>query len=158
MCAYGRAESKVGKVSFGGMWSRLLPFSCLAEGLTLAMLRGSKVKDNSIENPGYSQVSVSLWHSLFLCTGEHTSSQALCSASQVLCVSSGALRIMRSWAGKGRVPGKQLHLVEVGKMLMAPSSEALGAFLDGIHVICQHLCPTGGHPQCLKESWTLCRL
>ena len=77
MCAYGRAESKVGKVSFGGMWSRLLPFSCLAEGLTLAMLRGSKVKDNSIENPGYSQVFVSLWHSLFLCTGEHTSSQAL---------------------------------------------------------------------------------
>ena len=33
---------------------------------------------------------------------------------RVLCVSSGALRIMRSWAGKGRVHGKLLHLVEVG--------------------------------------------
>ena len=60
MCAYGRAESKVGRVSFGGMRSRLLPFSCLAEGSTLAMLRGSKVKDNSVENPGYSQVFASL--------------------------------------------------------------------------------------------------
>jgi len=114
MCAYGRAESKVGKVSFGGMRSRLLPFSCLAEGLTLAMLRGSKVKDNSVENPGSSQVFVSLWHVVFLCTGEHSLSQALCSASQGLCVSSGALRIMGSWARKGRVHGKLLHLVEVG--------------------------------------------
>lgn len=75
-----------GGVSFRGIWYKLLPFSCLAEGLTLAVFTCFKDKDNSIENPGYNQVFLSLWHVLFLCAGEHFLSQAICSASQGLCV------------------------------------------------------------------------
>lgn len=55
-CEHVAELREKGKVSFRGIWSRLLPFSCLAEGLTLAVLTGSKDKDNSVENPGYSQV------------------------------------------------------------------------------------------------------
>ena len=47
-------------MSFRGIWSRPLPFSCLAEGLTLAVLACFEDKDNSIENHGYSQVFLSL--------------------------------------------------------------------------------------------------
>lgn len=71
---------------FREMWSSLLPFSCLAEGLTVAVLTCFKGKDNSTEHPGYNQVFLSLWHVLFLCAGEHFLSQAICSASRGLCV------------------------------------------------------------------------
>lgn len=53
-------QSWVGGLSFSGKWSRLLPFSCLAEGLTLAVLTCFKNKGNSIENLGYNQVFLCL--------------------------------------------------------------------------------------------------
>lgn len=109
------AELKGGEnVIQENMVHRLLPFSCLAEGLTTAVLTCFKDKENSIENHGYNQMFLSLWHVPFLCAGSTSWARPYAQHHGASCVPSGALGIMRSWTAKGRVPGKQPYLVGVG--------------------------------------------
>lgn len=145
-----------GKVSFRGIQSRLLPFSCLAEGLTLAVVTDSKDKDNSIENSGYNQVFLSLWPVLFLCTGEHILSQAICSASQGFVCSIWSTGNNEILSSKGQSSWKAAILGGGGECSWPTAPGALETFLDGVCVVCQRLHSAGGHSHHLKEPRTLC--
>lgn len=146
---------KGGRVSFRGIWSRLLPFSCLADGLTLAVLTCFKDKDNSIENHGYNQVFLSLWHVLFLCAGNTSWARPyaqhhggfMCSVW-----STGNNEILNS---EGQSPWKAAILGGGGECSWPLAPEAWEAFLYNVCIVCQHIHSMGGYPLLWKESWTL---